>query len=297
MAQRSNMTPLTELAVEGTTQKRIFVKHEHLGPTQSMKDRMVGRVLQAAIESGELKPGMEVVEASSGNTGAALAFAGSKLGLTVRIFVSSKVSSEKIEKITALGGIVHTIDVTDTVSEIEQAVEHARQHRAYLFNQFENPHHVPAYKATIGAELLVQLEEQKIRIDHFIAGIGSGGSIRAIGETLRERHNERLKIWAVVPAVYPSDIEGLNPGHLRRQGHFKIWNERQPGFESAIIEATDRDAFAEILALERAGGPVIGPASGSCLHVARGLSASGNILILLSDSGTKYERKKLRWST
>ena len=287
-------TPLTELACYAAPSRRIFVKHEYLGPTGSVKDRMVERVLACATNEGDLRTGMEIVEASSGNTGAALARAGSRLGFNVRIFVASSVATEKIQTIKSFGAEVHEVDIEQgQVSEVQCAANYAHETGGYLFNQFGNRHHVDAYKETLGAEILSQLESEKIIIEHFVGGVGSGGSVRAVGELLRERHNESLKVWATVPAVYPSDIEGLNPGHLRNEGHFKIWLDRSPDFETGLIEVNDEDAFREILSLKNAAGIYVGPASGSCLHVARQLS--GNILIVLTDTGLKYSTKISAW--
>ena len=288
-------SPLTELTGYARPNRRIFVKHEHLGTTGSIKDRMVERALLCAIEAGQLKTQHEIVEASSGNTGAALAYAGTKLGFTVHIFVASTVSVEKIEAIKSFGGNVHEVDAGGDQSEFECAKDYALSRNAYLFNQFENPFHVPAYKETIGAELVSQLNDLSVTIEHFVAGVGSGGSIRAVGELLCQSHNKNMKIWAVVPAKYPSDIEGLNPGHLRRQGHFKIWLDRLPGFESGLIEVEDKNAFRETISLKKATGLSVGPASGSCLYAARQLPESGNTLILLTDSGSKYSRKMRSW--
>src|SRR4051812_42683119 len=121
------MTPLTELT---RYKRRIFAKHEYLGTTGSMKDRMVERALRGAMANGELRAGMEIVEASSGNTGAALAAAGGKLGFAVWIFVSCRVSHEKKEMIRAFGGNVVEVDGG---TEIARAAEYAHGRDAYLF--------------------------------------------------------------------------------------------------------------------------------------------------------------------
>lgn len=286
-------SPLTELTDLETGQRRIFAKHEYLGATGSIKDRMVGGVLSMAIAEGSLSEGMEIVEASSGNTGAALAAAGAHLGFAVRIFVSSLISVEKTAMIEALGAKVERIDVSLGRSEIEMANSYAHDTEAYFFNQFENPHHLQAYKVTLAQELLAQLESQGIKVDHFVGGVGTGAGIRAVGEILRERHNPELKIWATVPAVSPTDIEGLHPGHLRKEGYFRIWRERLPGFESAIEHVADEDAYRRIFELERLSGIKVGPASGAYLHVASKLD--GVVLVLFTDTGDKYTNKKAAW--
>ncbi len=129
-----------------------------------------------------------------------------------------------------------------------------------------------------------------------MGGIGSGGSLRAIGEALRQEHDENLKIWATLPAIFPSDIEGLNPGHLRKQGHFQIWLDRSPGFENVEVETKDEDAFREIILLDSTESISAGPASGACLHVAKNLPESGNVLGLLTDAGWKYHKKVKAWT-
>ena len=286
-------SPLTELTVLKTAQRRIFAKHEYLGATGSIKDRMVGGVLSRAIAEGSLKEGMEIVEASSGNTGAALAAAGAQLGFAVRIFVSSLISVEKTAMIETLGASVERVDVSLGLSEIEMAFAYAHDSGAYFFNQFENRHHLQAYKDTLAQELLGQLESQGIKVDHFVGGVGTGAGIRAVGEMLAERHNPELKIWATVPAISPTDIEGLRPGHLRNEGYFRIWRERLPGFESAIEHVADADAYWRIFELERLSGIKVGPASGAYLQVASKLD--GIVLVLFTDTGDKYTSKKAAW--
>lgn len=289
-------TPLTELTAYTTEQRRIFIKQEHLGPTGSIKDRIILRMLHLALKNGSLKPNSEIVEASSGNTGVALALAGRELGFNVRIFVAAGISPIKIAAIEKYGACVEKVQINNAAdSEIEKAAQYAKAKGAYLFNQFENPFHIEAYKETLCSELLIQLKESGIRIDHFVGGIGSGASLRAVGETLRAEHNSKIEIHAVAPAIYPSDIEGLNPGHLRRQGHFKIWCDRQSSFEKETIYAQDCNAYKAIVALTADSGLSAGPATGACLWVAQHLQTNGNVLLLLTDAGEKYTQKTDKW--
>ncbi len=257
---------------------------------------MVANVLELALKSGALVKGQEIVEASSGNTGVALAYVGRSLGFKVRVFVASGISPEKIGAIQNHGAAVEKIDVdSGKVSEITCAAHYAKAHGAYFFNQFENPFHIPSYKQVMCPEIVRKASDLGIRIDHFVGGIGSGASLRAVGEFLRAHHNPKLEVHAVAPEIYPSDIEGLNPGHLRKEGHFKIWRDRESDFENGVTYVRDGDAYQSLMLLESDTQLQVGPATGACLWGANNLPLRGNILILLTDHGKKYSQKISKW--
>lgn len=257
---------------------------------------MVGGVIEAAIAAGELKKGMSIVEASSGNTGTALARVAKEKGFSLKIFLADTVSQAKQAAIRRFGAEIELVNLEHSPdSEIDLARKESEREGVYFFNQFENRFHVEAYKKTLLKELLSQLQEQEITIDAFVSGVGSGASNLAIGQGLREAHNSKLAIYSVVPKSFPTDIEGLNPGHISRNGHFKIWRERPQNFERQNILVDDSDAFSELLSLEEKTGILVGPASGAALFAARNLNVEGNLLVLFTDSGEKYKKRIGKW--
>ncbi len=272
----------------------IYAWHEESNPTGSLKDKMVGFALERAKKNGELKEGVPVVEASSGNTGAALAYAARELGHLVHIFVSEAVSIDKKDALRSYGATVHEISVSaGPQSEIRSAQEFADQHEFYFFNQFENPYHIEGYRHALVPPLLRALEKQNILIDTFVGGVGSGASVRAIGEALRTINSE-LRILAVLPQSFPSAIEGLHPAHLSPVGEFPLWAARENGFESETILVDDEQALSQAVHLHHYGFEV-GPASGAVVSVAKGPKALGNTLVVFTDHKNKYTQKFQEW--
>jgi cysteine synthase len=284
------MTSIKELSIHTSSCCRYFAKIEGENPTGSLKDRMIVYTLKAYERVGVIRPGNTIVEASSGNTGIALAYFGIKLGYQITIFVDARISDFKKNQIRQLGATLLEIDCTrNPEANIELAQEISTGKNTFWFNQFGNPFHVQAYYETLGKETLEQLKFLSVRIDYLVAGLGSGGSILGLGHKLRETHNSEIKIFAVSPSQSPTSIEGLHPGHIR--GDFPLWKLRESGFEEGRIFINDRDAITEAINLEKNESLSVGPCSGAVLYAAlKKISLPGNYLLLFSDSGNRYRK-------
>ena len=283
------MSPLVEINLDPKSYKRAFAKLESYNPTGSLKDRMAGHTLDLLLEDKAISENTTIVEASSGNTGIALAYACAKRSLKAIICVADHISTEKKNRIREYKAELREFDVSNnTEAEIEAAASIGKRDGFHFFNQFENPHHLDAYKKTLAAEILQQLSSKEITIDFLVAGIGSGASLRAVGETLREKHNTELKIVGISPETYPTKIEGLHPGHIR--GDFKIWQERPEGFESDRLFLSDDQAIEGAIDLRNKHNLDVGPCSGAQYHaVLNMLDTKGNYLLLFSDNGDRYK--------
>ncbi len=285
-------TSVIKTPLESFTKGRceVYAKLESYLPSGSLKDRMTGYALDKMMTAGELKKGDVVVEASSGNTGISLAKACFERGLHAIICVASHISAEKKNRIIELGAELKELSTSNnTEAEIEEARRLGALPGHVFFNQFENPYHLEGYKQTLVPELLIQLEERKVRIDTLLAGIGTGASIRAVGEELRKRHNPSLEVFGVSPHAHQTKIEGLHPGHVR--GDFPIWRQRKSGFENGRILVRDKNAVRGAILLENLHGMVVGPCSGALYHALSLLPKARrrNVLVLFSDSGDRYQ--------
>ena len=283
------MTSILELSQYTTLGSKYIAKLEGENPTGSLKDRMVPYTLRSYEKAGLIHPGDAIVEASSGNTGIALAFWGLQFGYQIIICVDSRVCIFKKNKIKELGAELIECDCTqDSEACIKAASKIGKSSKAFWFNQFDNPFHVHAYYETLGNEVVQQLNTLSIRIDYLIAGLGSGGSILGLGYKLRQQHNAALKVFAVSPLQNPTLIEGLHPGHIR--GDFPIWTERDSNFESERIFVSDDKALKQAIDLASKGSISVGPCSGAVMYTALNeIFLQGNYLLLFSDRGDRYQ--------
>ena len=282
------MTSIKELSTYNSSAHKFLAKLEGENPTGSLKDRMIVYTLKAYERTGMIRPGDSIVEASSGNTGIALAYYCAQLGYKVIICVDTRISSFKKNRIKQLGAKLVECECTkNPEANIELARELGTQENTFWFNQFSNPFHVQAHYHTLGQETAKQLEFLSIKINYLVAGLGSGGSILGLGHKLREIHNKEIKIFAVSPSQNPTLIEGLHPGHIR--GDFPLWKLRESGFEEGRIFIDDQDAIMEAINLEKRESLSVGPCSGAVLHAALSkLTLPGNYLLLFSDNGNRY---------
>jgi cysteine synthase len=247
-------------------------------------------VLRELLNERELQVGDTVVEASSGNAGAALAYCARELGLKCHVFVSDTVTPLKIEKIKSLGAIVTCIDCSEFPGrEISSARSHAADNGHFYFNQFESLRCTKAYQSTLGEELVAQLRCLHVTPSHYVGGVGTGSSLLGVGGALREAFGRRLEIIGVAPSSSPTKIGGLHPGHLRPEGWFLPWRQRPTRFEDALRFVDDADAFRFARELVEITGYSVGPATGACLSVLDSGIPAGNIVLLGCDSGEAYK--------
>src|SRR5690606_20819068 len=210
-------TPLIRLRRMGEgLPATVLVKHEGFNPYNSVKDRIGIAMLEAAIERGELRPGKVIVEPTSGNTGIGIAFTAAALGLRCIFTMPDTMTVERRNMLRALGGIVV---LTEGARGMRGAIERAEEirerlgDRAWMPRQFDNPDNPAVHYRTTGPEIW---EDTEGRVDVFVAGVGTGGTITGAGRYLRERKPE-IHIVAVEPAESPV-LSGGEPGPHRQQG-------------------------------------------------------------------------------
>jgi cysteine synthase A len=214
-------TPL--LAVTFRYRGRMRVVHakcEHVNLTGSMKDRMALHILRRAYESGQLRPGMRIAEATSGSTGISFAALGRMLGHPVTIFMPDCVSAERKQLLASYGASL--VLVTPDQGGSRGAVELAEQLAVcepdvFLPRQFSNPANVETHAAATGPEIDSQLDEARLRPDAFVAGVGTGGTVMGVGNYLRALH-PRIRIHPIEPAESPILSTGCKPRPHRIQG-------------------------------------------------------------------------------
>lgn len=253
-------TPLINL--EGTTGFHIFAKAEFLNPGGSIKDRVAKNMVEKAEQNGLLKPGMTIVEPTSGNTGIGLAFVGVRKGYRVIIVMPENMSEERKKIIQSLGAeLVLTppeLSIGGSVAKAEELVKEIGN--CYMPQQFENPNNPAIHYVTTAVELYEQMEG---KIDIFVSGLGSGGTLQGIGKYLKEK-NPDLKVVAVEPKNV-SALLGHEPGLHSIQG---IGDGFIPAVLDTeliddVIEVTDEDAIATTRELAKVQGLLCGTSSGA----------------------------------
>jgi len=275
-------TPLVELkACSPKPGVRLFAKLEGQNPTGSIKDRIVAYILERARAEGRLKPGQELVEATTGNTGISLAMAGGRLGHPVRAVVPESVFPDLVQALRAYGANVEWVPPNLGIkSAIDVAKEIAARDDAFLLDQFATPFNPLCHYETTAVEIL----EQCPQVDALVAGLGTGGTIMGVGRRLKEER----------PGVQLIAAEPHTGNHL--QG----LRSMDDGYVPAILDVTKLDAkilvsaasaFRAVRELLSREGILAGLSSGAVLHVALKWAQRierGNIVLIFADSGWKY---------
>ena len=259
-------TPLVSL--KSTTGLNIFAKAEFLNPGGSIKDRVAKNMVEQAEKKGLLKPGMTIVEPTSGNTGIGLAFVGVRKGYRVIIVMPENMSEERKKIIHSLGAeLVLTppeLSIGGSVAKAEELVKELGN--CFMPQQFENPDNPDIHYQTTARELYEQLGG---RVDIFVSGLGSGGTFQGVGKFLKEK-NPDLKVVAVEPKNV-SALLGHEPGLHSIQG---IGDGFVPAVLDReliddIVEVTDDDAIATTRELARVQGLLCGTSSGANVWAAK----------------------------
>ena len=280
-------TPLVELQrLSNRSGVRIFAKLEGHNPTGSVKDRIVKHIIQRAEESGELTHDKTIVEATTGNTGIALAMIGRLKGYRVKLAVPENVGPE-IKQLLALYGaeVVWSDPRNGTNGAIELASKMACEPDHFLLGQFTSQANPQAHFETTGPEILRALP----RVDVFVAGLGTAGTLVGVGRCLKER-NPRTRVVGVEPHA-DEMVQGLR--------------SLEDGFISPILDmgllsgkmvVASREAFVAAREVTRQEGILCGVSSGAVLHCALRVAEkmrSGNIVVLFADGGWKYLSTRL----
>lgn len=289
-------TPLLKLnrysekaGVKGAT---VLAKLEYLNPAGSVKDRIALAMIEDAEKSGKLKPGATIIEPTSGNTGIGLAAVAAAKGYRAILTLPDTMSVERRNLLKAYGAeLVLTEGAKGMKGAIAKAEELEKEiDGAVILGQFVNPSNPAVHKATTGPEIWKQTDG---KVDIFIAGVGTGGTVTGVGEYLKEQ-NPNVKVVAVEPATSPvlskgtpgaHKIQGIGAGFVPEVLNTKIYDE--------VIAIENDDAFAEGRSFALAEGILVGISSGAALKAAsilaaRPENAGKTIVVLLPDSGDRY---------
>ena len=288
-------TPLVELhgitAAHGA-KARVLAKLEFYNPANSVKDRIGKAIVEAAEASGELKPGGTIVEATSGNTGIALALAGAAKGYKVILTMPETMSTERRVVLRAFGAeIVLTPGSAGMKGAVDKANEIvAETENAILARQFENEANPKTHYATTGPEIWNDTDGN---VDILVAGVGTGGTISGAGKYLKE-HNPELKAIAVEPASSPLLSKGeAGPHKIQGLGANFIPETLDRSIVDEVIAISNDDAVATARELARTdailGGISTGADIAAALEVARREENAGKtIVVIVCDFGERY---------
>lgn len=289
-------TPLLRLKryskVAGADNANIIAKLEYLNPAGSVKDRTALAMIEDLEASGKLSPGATIIEPTSGNTGIGLAAIAAIKGYKAILTLPDTMSVERRNLLKAYGAkLVLTEGAKGMKGAIAKAEELVKEiDGAVITGQFDNPSNPAVHKATTGPEIWRQTDG---KVDIFVAGVGTGGTITGVGEYLKEQ-NPDVRVVAVEPASSPvlskgtagkHGIQGIGAGFVPKILNTDIYDE--------IITIENEDAFAEGKAFAVSEGILVGISSGAALKAAtilakRPENAGKNIVVLLPDSGDRY---------
>ena len=282
-------TPL--LSLKETTGCDIYAKAEFLNPGGSIKDRIALNMLEEAEKSGKLKSGMTIIEPTSGNTGIGLALCGIRKGYKVIIVMPENMSDERKKIIRALGAeLVQTQPELCIDGSVQKALEIAKSSDNYFVpQQFENPANPSAHYKTTAAEIVAQLDK---KVDVFVSGIGSGGTLQGIASLLLEK-NPDCKIVAVEPKNV-SALLGDEPGlhQIQGIGDGFIPAVLDTSIITDIVEVTDDDAINTARELASVQGLLVGTSSGANVWAAKKMAEKYGkdkvIVTILADRAERY---------
>ncbi len=276
----------------GIKNATVLAKLEYLNPAGSVKDRIALAMIEDAEQKGILKEGATIIEPTSGNTGIGLAAVAAAKGYHAILTLPDTMSIERRNLLKAYGAeLVLTEGTKGMKGAIAKAEELTKEiENSVILGQFVNPANPAVHKATTGVEIWEQTDG---KVDIFIAGVGTGGTITGVGEYLKEQ-NPDIKVVAVEPAASPvlskgtagaHKIQGIGAGFVPEVLNTDVYDE--------VIAIENDDAFAEGRAFAVSEGILVGISSGAALKAAKILAerpenSGKNIVVLLPDSGDRY---------
>ena len=285
-------TPL--LAVTGLDgqQARLLLKLEYFNPGGSVKDRVALAMIEDAERNGVLTPGATIIEPTSGNTGVGLAWVGVAKGYKVILTMPDTMSVERRNLLKAYGA---QLELTPGAEGMKGAIARAEQLReqitgAVILGQFVNPANPDAHRRTTGEEIWADTGG---KVDIFVAGVGTGGTISGVGQALKT-HKPDIRITAVEPATSPVLTTGQAGKHkIQGIGAGFVPETYNPDVVDRVLTVTDEQAYEGSRALARTQGLLVGISSGAAYHAAAELAClpennGKTIVALLPDTGERY---------
>lgn len=295
LADLIGKTPLLELSNyerEKETQGTLVAKLEYFNPAGSVKDRIAKAMIEDAEEKGLLKSGSTIIEATSGNTGIGLASVGTAKGYRVIIVMPDTMSVERRKLMKGYGAeLVLTEGAKGMKGAIAKAEELSKEiPNSFIAGQFDNQSNPKVHKETTGPEIW---EDTEGKVDIFVAGIGTGGTITGAGEYLKSQ-NPDVKVIAVEPTGSPVLSQGTSGSHkIQGIGAGFVPSILNTDVYDEIIAVENEDAFASAKELAKHEGLLVGISSGAAVWAAtqvalRPENQGKNIVVLLPDTGERY---------
>ncbi len=284
-------TPLVRLnRLIGANAATVYAKLESFNPCSSVKDRIGAAMIEKAEQEGILKPGMTIVEPTSGNTGIALAMVAAAKGYACLFTMPETMSLERRALLKFFGAeIVLTPGPEGMKGAVAKAEELAKGEKYFMPSQFENPANPEIHRRMTAQEIIADLGE--LSLDAFVAGVGTGGTVSGAGEVLKNKYG--CTIHAVEPQASPV-LSGGEPGPHPIQGIGagfvpKAYN---PSVVDEVIPVTNEDAFETAKKIARLEGILVGISSGAvawaALRVAEKIGAGKTVVAVLPDTGERY---------
>ena len=288
-------TPLLELShieKEYKLKAKIIAKLEYLNPAGSVKDRIAKAMIDEAENSGKLRTGSVIIEPTSGNTGSGLAAVAAARGYRIVIVMPETMSVERRQLMKAYGAeLVLTDGRKGMKGAIEKAEELAKEiSDSFLVGQFVNPANPKIHRETTGPEIYRDTDG---KVDIFVAGVGTGGTVTGVGEYLKSQ-NSNIQVIAVEPASSPMLSEGKAGAHkIQGIGAGFVPDVLNTNIYDRVITVDEEDAFRVGRMIGQKEGVLVGISSGAAVHAAIELAKlpeneGKNIVVLLPDTGDRY---------
>jgi S-sulfo-L-cysteine synthase (O-acetyl-L-serine-dependent) len=286
------LLPLRRIAEEVSTRVALFAKAEWFNPGGSIKDRPALHIIRTALSDGSLSQGKRLLDSTSGNMGIAYATFGASLGIPVTLAVPSNASPERISILRALGAeliLTDPLEGSDGALQVARCLAGEHPDRYFYANQYDNPANWQAHYLTTGPEIVQQTNG---RLTHFVAGLGTSGTLTGVGRYLRQYHSE-IQLVAVQPASPLHGLEGLK--HMPTAIRPGIYD---PQFQDRTEIVATEEAYEMVRQLARQEGLFVGISSGAAavaaLRIARKLK-EGIVVTIFPDAGYKYLSDKELW--
>ena len=289
---RTPLLELTHIEKKLGLKAKVVAKLEYFNPAGSVKDRIAKAMIDEAEAEGKLKPGSVIIEPTSGNTGIGLASVAAARGYRIIIVMPETMSVERRQLMKAYGAeLVLTDGAKGMKGAIEKAGELAKETpNSFIPGQFVNPANPKAHRESTGPEIY---EDTDGKVDIFVAGVGTGGTVTGVGEYLKSKKPD-VKVVAVEPATSavlstgvpgPHKIQGIGAGFVPDVLNTKVYDE--------IITVSNEDAFATGKLIGKSEGVLVGISSGAAAYAAielakRPENEGKTIVVLLPDTGDRY---------